>query len=131
MIEGAVAISPRGALMRRLIVGMLGLAVVAFSAPSAHAAAPPASPSIGGVPTLIQDLKSRDIKARRQAAQFLGLRGPRAIAALPALIAAFADADLEVRVRAAAAAGKIGEPALKDLLAALENEDTHLRRGAI
>jgi HEAT repeat protein len=108
------------------------LIVFALGAPgAAGAAAPPASRSFGGLATLIEGLKDRDVRQRRQAALLLRERGARAEAAAPALVAAFRDPDREVRIAAAGAVGKIGPTALDLLGPVLKDGDADARCSAL
>ena len=50
------------------------------------------------IPQLVAALKSRDATTRRKAANTLGLAGPDARAAVPALIEALKDSDAQVRL---------------------------------
>src|SRR5262245_15250614 len=91
-----------------LRLGMLCLAlVVAFAAEPLRASEEEA---IREKLKVLQD-KSRSIGERAQAASGLGDYGPKAQAAVPALIEALAD-ETELRERAAAALAKIGKPAV-------------------
>ncbi len=63
-----------------------------------------------------------DESVRLHAADALGLRGPSARDAIPALIAALRDESEAVRLNAAYALGAIGEPAVPALIEALREE---------
>jgi HEAT repeat protein len=86
-------------------------------------------PAGRGVEPLVTELRSKDLETRRQAANMLGLWGPLAKAAVPALIAALSDSDRWVRAFSATALGKIGPdasaavPALIPMLARNEERD--------
>jgi HEAT repeat protein len=84
------------------------------------------------VPRLIERLqKDSDANVRRAAAHELGRLGPRAKAAIPALIAAFKDTESPVREEASRALKKIGEPAVEPLLEALKDRDEYVRLRAV
>jgi HEAT repeat protein len=77
---------------------------------------------------VLQD-KSRSIGERAQAASRLGDYGPKAQAAVPALIEALAG-ETELRESAAAALAKIGKPAVPLLAKALDSENPTVLTGA-
>src|SRR5262245_58463811 len=100
--------------MRQLLCGLLALALASSTAAGAD------KPADKETAKLIEALKDKDAKARRDAAMGLAAKGPAAKAAVPALIKALADKDEDVRVRAAFALGKVGEPAVEALADALK-----------
>jgi HEAT repeat protein len=87
------------------------------------------------VPRLIELLQDRDSEIRWNAARTLGLIGPQAKAAVPALISALKkDDDPLVREHAAEALGDIGpdaKDAVEPLTAALKDPDARVRRDAV
>jgi HEAT repeat protein len=78
----------------------------------------------------IPPLRAADVPARRRASDALGLLGPAAREALPALAQALRDADEPVRLNAAYALGEIGEPAVPALTDALRAGPEDARRAA-
>jgi hypothetical protein len=90
------------------------------------------------LPVLIDALNDSDDQVRAEAALTLGLFGPRAKAAVPALIAilegpAPEGQGADSRIRAAEALGAIGpdaKAAVPSLLAALNDENVAVRRAA-
>lgn len=78
----------------------------------------------------IQALKTDDTLARRRATDALGLLGPAAREALPALAQALRDEDEPVRLNAAYALGEIGGPAVPALADALRTGPEDARRAA-
>lgn len=67
------------------------------------------------------------VAVRQQACKDLGMLGPKAGMAVPALIAALADSETDVRVEAARALGQIGDPAraaVQPLLTLLDAPNT-------
>jgi HEAT repeat protein len=95
----------------------------------------PAQPAPGnhkGKPTSfwIQKLEDKNAAARREAATVLGGIGPKAEAAVPALLRALDDDDTQVRQEAMTALGRIGpasREAIPVLLRALRDKDTDYR----
>jgi HEAT repeat protein len=75
-------------------------------------------------------LQNPDVGSRRVAAEKLGLLGPEAAPAVPALVAALADPDDDVRARAADALARVGGPAVWPLRRALADPRPQVRRGA-
>jgi HEAT repeat protein len=108
---------------------------------SAKDASGAAQPGATAAPTaeatieeLIAGLKHKEVSKRRLAALTLGHRGPRAAAAVPALVAALKeDKEPAVRAQAAEALGGIrilAKAALPDLLNALKDADASVRETA-
>ncbi len=79
---------------------------------------------------LARDLGSRDSNVRWEAADALADQGPKAAAAVPALIKALSSSDMQLRWRAARAVGAIGPKAAAatDALIALLGDDDPLVR---
>jgi len=81
----------------------------------------------------VQALGDEEFLVRGAAARALGLMGPEAEGAVPALIQALRDQEVLVRANAASALGEIG-PEAKDavpaLIQALEDEDSFVRSQA-
>src|SRR5690349_8865465 len=78
-------------------------------------------------------LKDKDAKLRRAAAQELGRRGVKAVTAVPALTEALADSASNVRTAAAEALGGIGvtaKSAVPKLMNALKDKDAMVRETA-
>jgi HEAT repeat protein len=86
------------------------------------------------VPPLVQALREGDRRARAEAAEELGLIGPAATAALPALREAAKDDDARVRVSAALAGARIDPKeegaAVPALAAALKDSAAEVRAAA-
>jgi HEAT repeat protein len=76
----------------------------------------------------VRQLRHGDVLQRQDAAFLLGRMGPRAQAAVPALIECLGDPDL--RRPAALALGRIGPGALPALLRALRSDDAGIRSAA-
>ena len=83
-----------------------------------------------GVPVLIAALKDRAQHARG-AAQSLGLVGPDALEAAPALIEAMGDPDWDVSFHASQALGSLGPEAVPALVKLLGSPGTRRRRLAL
>jgi HEAT repeat protein len=86
------------------------------------------------IPALVAALKSKEVSARRLAAEDLGQLGPEGRAAVPALTQALEDADGRVRVSAAEALWEIERKAgnaVPALVAALKDNDAGVRRAAV
>lgn len=75
-------------------------------------------------------LKSADPAARAKAASQLGLRGPEAAEAVPALALALRDSAEPVRLNAAYALGAAGGPAVPALIEALGSQAKEVQLGA-
>ncbi|MCA1685249.1 MAG: HEAT repeat domain-containing protein, partial [Planctomycetia bacterium] len=107
------------------------LVVALHSGPAARAEGPAdRDPSVDGK---VAGLKAPEANDRAEAARSLGLMGPKAGAAVPALVEALGDADGVVRVRAASALGRVGGPlkaALPVILAARNGADERVRAEA-
>jgi HEAT repeat protein len=88
------------------------------------------TPDAGAIGTLLRDLQSEGVAARRRAADALGRGGPAAREAIPALVAALGDADEPTGLNAAYALGAIGEAAIPALAEALRAEAEPVRRHA-
>jgi HEAT repeat protein len=73
-------------------------------------------------------LEAGDVPARRRATDGLGMLGPAAREALPALVRALRDADEPVRLNAAYALGALGEPAVPAAADALRQGPEEARR---
>jgi HEAT repeat protein len=73
----------------------------------------------GDLTASVQALQKGDSPARRRAANMLGLMGPAAEQAVPALITSLQDEDEAVRLNASYALGTIGAAAVPALLATL------------
>jgi HEAT repeat protein len=83
----------------------------------------------------VRQLNDKDPAARRYAAGVIGSMGPKAEAAVPALIAALKDPDENVRGRAAFALGRLAPPgrgagAVAALADALRDSDMQVRKNA-
>jgi HEAT repeat protein len=86
-----------------------------------------------GPAELAKCLKSRDVEVRRDAAFCLGVIGPRAAEALPAILRSLEDSDAEVRVHTIASIrgmGPAGGAALPVLAKLLEDEEPNVRRAS-
>jgi len=83
------------------------------------------------IKTIIKELKDEDEEVRGTAAALiaLGLFGPEAKAAVPALVEALKDKD-RVREDAVRALAQIGPPAVTALVRALKDKDENLRQQA-
>src|SRR4051812_4830610 len=82
----------------------------------------------------VERLRDRDASKRLHAVTVLGSLGPRARAALPALLEALPDPSLEVRRLAAVALGEVGPEgclAVPALIQALQDEDETVRRRVV
>jgi HEAT repeat protein len=112
-------------------------AVVALRQPAAriHRAAMVVFKKLGtvGASALAKELRNEDAQVRQRAAIALAELGPKAKAAVPALISALRDPDPGVRRMAASALGEIGPdarravPALKN---ALKDENAQVEKDA-
>jgi hypothetical protein len=80
------------------------------------------------IPPFIEALRAEDPKAATRAARVLSSFGPKAEAAIPALIEILARE--EATYEASAALGYIGKAAVPKLIQALENPDPRVRWGA-
>ncbi|WP_406698648.1 HEAT repeat domain-containing protein [Singulisphaera sp. Ch08] len=114
---------------------LLGLIVVLVASlqPGPDVGADETAGGARAVERWVDALKGQDPKARAEAAQALGLMGPPAKAAAPALVEALGDRDVRVRVRAASALARIGGPlklALPVLLEARNVDDDQVRGDA-
>jgi CubicO group peptidase (beta-lactamase class C family) len=78
----------------------------------------------------ISGLRDPDSDVRRDAAEALARLGPRAVEAVPALVAALKDPDMGVRWHSAAALGTMGTGAVEPLVQALRGADPMAREGA-
>jgi HEAT repeat protein len=108
--------------MRKLLLGVLALAIVVVSSGAAE------------VEDLIKKLASGDSDLRRQAAKELSEIGPEAKSAVPALTTALKDKDLFVRRFAAEALGKIGpeaKSAVPALKTALRDQKKEMQQAAV
>jgi HEAT repeat protein len=115
---------PLCALLLSLLAGVVWLGGVP---PPVHAA--DKEPTFEGKPVSawVNALKAKDPKARAHAAYALGVIGPAATAAVPALSDALKDRDEDVRHWAAEALGRIGAVAVPVLIDALKDNDKSLR----
>src|SRR5262249_42809036 len=68
----------------------------------------------------VKALRDSNPSTRREGAEALGEFGPKAEAAVPALIKALGDRDDQVRMLAAQALGRVGKATVPDLLRALK-----------
>src|SRR5262249_7453526 len=75
----------------------------------------------------VKDLRSSDPAPRGGAASVLGFMGPKAKAAIPALVKALADSDSFVRLEATQALARMGTAAVPALTAALKDRDRLVR----
>jgi HEAT repeat protein len=83
------------------------------------------------VPYRLQGLRSKDVRIRRGNAYQVRQLGPRAVAAIPALIDALSDPDVVVRSRAGEAFTQFGALALPHLLRAAQDKRARVREQAI
>lgn len=80
---------------------------------------------------LIVILQQGDSLARRHAAQALGVMGPPAAEAVPALIEVLNDENFTTRGYAELALGRMGSAAVLPLIDALHHQSYRVRRGAV
>jgi len=87
---------------------------------------------IGGnaVPVLVENLRCDDSAVRQSVCTVLQRLGPKAKAAVPALVALVLEADPELYDAAFLALAEIGSSAVCDLTHMLQSDDRHVRRGA-
>jgi CubicO group peptidase (beta-lactamase class C family) len=86
-----------------------------------------AQPGPAEIASRIAALRDPDAGVRERAAEVLGMLGPGAAAAVPALVRSFSDADPYVQGKAAEALGRIGREAVPALSRALEDRERTVR----
>jgi len=79
---------------------------------------------------LKDDLKNRDPNLRATAMDTLSCLGKRALPAIPEMVLLFDEPNGEAQLNNIAAVAHLKEWAVPDLVAALENRNTNIRRGA-
>src|SRR5215470_4855254 len=115
---------------------ILGVGVRAQDASKPAAKGPPADTARlteKPIANVAAQLKDKDPKVRRAAAQELGRRGVKAVAAVPALTEALSDSIAQVQTAAAEALGGIGvtaKSAVPKLIEALKDKDAMVRETA-
>jgi HEAT repeat protein len=109
-------------------VVVVGLACCAAPARQNGGDKPPAPDS---VPVLLKKIKGADRETRLQALMDLADHGPKAAAAVPALVQLLHDQDEDFRLNAALALGRIGNAAIPALVEALADQDMDVRYHAL
>ncbi|MCW3056023.1 MAG: repeat-containing protein [Chthonomonadales bacterium] len=79
----------------------------------------------------LEDMKKQSATARVRGVRYLGKLGPKAAAAVPALVEALKDPMPDVQFGAADALSRIGTPALPALMAAIKNSNAQVRTYAL
>src|SRR5271166_4882027 len=119
--------------MCRFLLATLALGTALIGWDHTPATGPPRQPAPADEKSVldwIKELRAADSGMRRQAAEALARLGPKAAAAVPALIEALADKDVMVRRDAGRALSRIGEPAVPALIEALADKDVMVRHDA-
>jgi HEAT repeat protein len=133
-VEAAEALGRIGPEAEAAVPALIGLTQTA--PPGPRAAAARALGRIGSadrktLDALQKSLRDSDAVVRREAALALQRLGPRAASLAAPLSEALRDSDRPTRRAAAAALARIGTPAVKPLLALLNDSDDLIRRQAL
>lgn len=83
----------------------------------------------GAVKPLVKALNRKDVRLRQEACRMLGILGPEAREAVPALLAALKDDDEVLRRRASDALSRLGQEVVPVLLRAFLQNDSRTREG--